>query len=77
MCPSPAGYVWVTAAWSWIQQRARSTAAWAAPTTLVADRKAMLRLVIEAVAVNLIDVPRHRRESRCNDDRGHAWRYGS
>jgi DNA invertase Pin-like site-specific DNA recombinase len=33
-------------------------AVWAAPTTLVADRKAMLRLVIEAVAINPVDIPR-------------------
>lgn len=33
-------------------------AVWAGPTTSPADRKAMLRLVIEAVAVHPIDVPR-------------------
>lgn len=31
---------------------------WRAPTTSMADRKAMLRLVIEAVAVHPIDIPR-------------------
>jgi Recombinase zinc beta ribbon domain len=33
-------------------------AVWAAPTTLAAERKAMLRLVIEAVAINPVDIPR-------------------
>ena len=33
-------------------------AVWRAPTTTQADRKAMLRLVIEAVAIHPIDVPR-------------------
>jgi uncharacterized protein YndB with AHSA1/START domain len=33
-------------------------AVWAAPTTSAADRKAMLRLVIEAVAIHPVDVPR-------------------
>ena len=32
-------------------------AVWRAPTTTPADRKAMLRLVIEAVAIRPIDVP--------------------
>ncbi len=42
-----------------IRQLARDLpAVWAAPTTLPADRKAMLRLAIEAVAVNPVDVPR-------------------
>lgn len=42
-----------------VRQLARELpAVWAAPTTLPADRKAMLRLVIEAVAVNPVDVPR-------------------
>jgi hypothetical protein len=33
-------------------------AVWSASTTSVADRKAMLRLVIEAIAVNPVDVPK-------------------
>ena len=33
-------------------------AVWSSPSTLPADRKAMLRLVIEAIAVNPIDVPK-------------------
>jgi DNA invertase Pin-like site-specific DNA recombinase len=33
-------------------------AVWAAPTTCTADRKAMLRLVIEAIAVHPVDVPK-------------------
>ena len=33
-------------------------AVWHAPTTLAADRKAMLRLVIEAIALSPVDVPR-------------------
>jgi uncharacterized protein YndB with AHSA1/START domain len=42
-----------------IRQLARDLpAVWAAPTTSPADRKAMLRLAIEAVAVNPVDVPR-------------------
>lgn len=42
-----------------IRQLARDLpAVWAAPTTLPADRKAMLRLAIEAIAVNPVDVPR-------------------
>lgn len=42
-----------------IRQLARDLpAVWAAPTTPPADRKAMLRLVIEAVALHPIDVPR-------------------
>src|SRR5262245_49569797 len=42
-----------------VRQLARDLpAVWAAPTTLLADRKAMLRLVIEAVALHPVDVPR-------------------
>ena len=42
-----------------IRQLARDLpGVWAAPTTLAADRKAMLRLVIEAVAIVPLDVPR-------------------
>jgi DNA invertase Pin-like site-specific DNA recombinase len=42
-----------------IRQLARDLpAVWAAPTTLPADRKAMLRLAIKAVAVNPVEVPR-------------------
>jgi DNA invertase Pin-like site-specific DNA recombinase len=33
-------------------------AVWAAPTTCTADRKAMLRLVIEVIALHPVDVPR-------------------
>lgn len=42
-----------------IRQLARDLpAVWAAPTTPPADRKAMLRLVIEAVALQPVEVPR-------------------
>jgi DNA invertase Pin-like site-specific DNA recombinase len=46
-------------------------AVWRAPTTEVAERKAMLRLVIEAIALSPIDVPRRMTKVRLQ------WRSGA
>jgi len=48
-----------------IRQLARDLpAVWSAPSTIAADRKAMLRLVIEAVAAHPVDVPKRATQLR-------------